>query len=61
MKSCNEKYVMMNPTKYDKANSESLIKAKSANKTLTTTKPCVHESTLDGGNAKPPMAGTLNL
>ena len=52
---------MMKPTKYDKANSESLIKAKSANKTLTTTKPCVHESTLDGGNAKPPTAGTLNL
>ena len=52
---------MMKPTKYEKAYSNSLIKTKSANKTLTTTKPCVHENTFDGRNAKPPTAGALNL
>ena len=41
--------------------SKSQSKAKSANEPLTTTKPCGHKSTLDGGNARPRTAGTPNL
>ena len=48
---------MMKLTKSIQVNGKSLSKAKSADEPLTTTKPCGHEGTLDGGNNKPLMEG----